>query len=705
MPASLWTCFSLKSGRRCISMNDRRVGYFTIATRSHFGASPSSCASTSATNTISAPIAASGPSGAYRSSASRPLMPRGRAVAVVGPVAVVHEVDHPHRAVFVGRRGGQRGRVVHVDLAVAGWRDLRHGRAPADPPPAPPRGAASPGPPSARRSGSGRSRGCRRPPSGWPAPRGTRWPTRTALPWPAARSRGGGASSRCRARCTCASVTAVTRRPSTSGRPSGVVALRRPERAVADAADHLAGRVRLGDRVGERPRRTRSRTPRPNRRPGTRGRRRRCRPSPTASESVTFARRSSSARKRSSASVRTTGLSDSGSTGITPPERAGHVDVHAGVEERVVRHGQLAGEHPGRLADVERAVVGGDDQRPPAGQVEGHRLRVLGVHPEALHEPARPGGRGAGAASSGRLLCGRRRATARGARGPRSGAARRAGAWSWSSTSGAPPSWARLRTSIGSSVEVVELPLVGQRHACGTARRPGRRRRRWRTPRLGPGGRVVEGAHQLPEVVRRTPGDDALDARADVGRHLDAQRQRRVLGAAEPAGQARTRRCRPRACCRGSGGRRSAPGRPPTGPSTTGSRSRPGQRVHLGERAAQLVGHGVLVDAGGGEQRGHEVDVRGRHLVDRGRGRRPVADADDREGHPRGLVVEVAPLLVQPAVGAEQLAVVGGPHQHGVGRSALGHRPAHPVERPVHLGVQAVVEVAVALRAPLVDAG
>ena len=75
MPASLWTCFSLKSGRRCISMNDRRVGYFTIATRSHFGASPSSCESTSATNTISAPIAASGPNGAYRSSASRPLMP------------------------------------------------------------------------------------------------------------------------------------------------------------------------------------------------------------------------------------------------------------------------------------------------------------------------------------------------------------------------------------------------------------------------------------------------------------------------------------------------------------------------------------------------------------------------------------------------------------------------------------------------------
>ena len=47
-----------------MSTNDRRVGYFTTATRSHLGASPSSWSSTSAKNTTSAPIAANGSSGA-----------------------------------------------------------------------------------------------------------------------------------------------------------------------------------------------------------------------------------------------------------------------------------------------------------------------------------------------------------------------------------------------------------------------------------------------------------------------------------------------------------------------------------------------------------------------------------------------------------------------------------------------------------------
>ena len=40
---------------------------------------------------------------------------------------------------------------------------------------------------------------------------------------------------------------------------------------------------------------------------------------PTANEPFTFALSSSSARKRSQASVRSTGFSDWGSTGITPP--------------------------------------------------------------------------------------------------------------------------------------------------------------------------------------------------------------------------------------------------------------------------------------------------------------------------------------------------------------------------------------------------
>ena len=79
-----------------------------------------------------------------------------------------------------------------------------------------------------------------------------------------------------------------------------------------------------------------------------------------------------------------------------------------------------------------------------------------------------------------------------------------------------------------------------------------------------------------------------------------------------------------------------------------------------------------------------------------------VADAGDDERHPGGLVVEVEPLLVQPAVGAEQLAVVGGAHQHRVVGAAFGDGAADPVDRRVDLGVQPVVEVAVALRVALV---
>ena len=41
-------------------------------------------------------------------------------------------------------------------------------------------------------------------------------------------------------------------------------------------------------------------------------------------------------------------------------------------------------------------------------------------------------------------------------------------------------------------------------------------------------------------------------------------------------------------------------------------------------------------------------------------------DPGDGERHPGGLVVEVEPLLVEAAVGAEQVAVVGGAHEDGV---------------------------------------
>ena len=81
--------------------------------------------------------------------------------------------------------------------------------------------------------------------------------------------------------------------------------------------------------------------------------------------------------------------------------------------------------------------------------------------------------------------------------------------------------------------------------------------------------------------------------------------------------------------------------------------------------------------------------------VDRPRRWSAVPIAGDGEGHPGRLVVEVEPLLVQAAVGAQQFAVVGGEHQHGVGRAAVGDGPPDLVDRRVDLGVQPVVEVAV----------
>src|SRR5690606_12220804 len=98
----------------------------------------------------------------------------------------------------------------------------------------------------------------------------------------------------------------------------------------------------------------------------------------------------------------------------------------------------------------------------------------------------------------------------------------------------------------------------------------------------------------------------------------------------------------------------------------------------------------VFVDAGGGEQRRHDVDVRGRGTVDHGADRGAVPDPGDRERHPGRLVVQVEPLLVEAAVRAEQVAVVGGAHDDGVCRAGTvelaGDRTADPVDRPVHLG-------------------
>jgi hypothetical protein len=115
------------------------------------------------------------------------------------------------------------------------------------------------------------------------------------------------------------------------------------------------------------------------------------------------------------------------------------------------------------------------------------------------------------------------------------------------------------------------------------------------------------------------------------------------------------------------------------------------------------VNDSASVDARRAEQRRHQIYV-GRRRIHGARRRRPFADPGDDERHPGGLVVEVVPLLVQPAVGAEQLAVIRGADQHGVLGAAVGDRAAHPVQRHVDLGVQPVVQVAVLLGLALIGA-
>ena len=124
------------------------------------------------------------------------------------------------------------------------------------------------------------------------------------------------------------------------------------------------------------------------------------------------------------------------------------------------------------------------------------------------------------------------------------------------------------------------------------------------------------------------------------------------------------------------------------------------QRMNLGERFPQNRRDGVDVDAGGAEQRRHQVDVRCR-CVDHPRLGSARADPRDGERDAFALVVEVEPLWCRPPC-AQQFAVVGGADQHRI-RRARKDCAAHPVDRAVDFGVQPVVEVAVALGVAVID--
>ncbi len=226
-----------------------------------------------------------------------------------------------------------------------------------------------------------------------------------------------------------------------------------------------------------------------------------------------------------------------------PTGGAGHVHLEAGVQEPVVGHGHLRGEDPGRLAHVEDAVVGGDHEGPATGQVEGRGVGVLGVHAEALHDPAQELGglgwghgldAGVGATSQVRpgLVAFRHR------RGP------------FLLQPRAEQGEHLVRRRVVRPVdrfdrvglEVVQLPLV--REGLGPVGRASEALGgQVADLGLGPGGRVVEGAHQLPPVPAAArgvdvghPADQPLEVRPDVGRDLDAQGCRGMCGPPETAG-------------------------------------------------------------------------------------------------------------------------------------------------------------------------
>jgi hypothetical protein len=126
-------------------------------------------------------------------------------------------------------------------------------------------------------------------------------------------------------------------------------------------------------------------------------------------------------------------------------------------------------------------------------------------------------------------------------------------------------------------------------------------------------------------------------------------------------------------------------------PSTTGIRLRPGSGCTSlnPERSTSAVADSSI--AGRGEQRRHQVDVRCRRGDTRGSTGAGAAGAPGAgepaatraiERHAGRLVVELEPLLVQAAVRPEQLAVVGGPHEHRVAGALFGDRAAHPVDGP-----------------------
>ena len=251
-------------------------------------------------------------------------------------------------------------------------------------------------------------------------------------------------------------------------------------------------------------------------------------------------------------------------------------------------------------------------------------------------------------------------------------------------------------------VQVVELPLIGQRCAPVPVGTGAAARREVADTGLGPGRRIVEDPDQLPECSVDPP-HEPLEVRRDVGRGVDPQRQRRLLGASQTASKGRCARVALEHVVVGHQIHRPVP---VSARRVVDDRHQiaAGQRVHFAELVTQCGGGDRLVDAGRGEQRRDDVDVRRRGAIDDRTCRGVRTDTRDRERDAGRLVVEVEPLLVQAAVRAEQIAVVGCLHDDGVG-TLTGDGTAHSIEWRIDLGVQPVVEVSVLLRPLRVQPG
>ena len=215
----------------------------------------------------------------------------------------------------------------------------------------------------------------------------------------------------------------------------------------------------------------------------------------------------------------------------------------------------------------------------------------------------------------------------------------------------------------GVGIEVVQLPLVVE-HLSAPGHCVGARGGQLTYMGFGPARRVVEGADQFPHVACATgclvivdPPHHGLHVRRHRPGHGDHEVGRWIVDVHDPSGNGSavvtledvvTGLQVDRAV-----GVKAAVDQWP--------QARTGQRVHFAEAFGECGSSCGDVDASGVEQRGQQVHVRRRGVVDGGAPSRCLAlgiETHDGQRNPHCLVVQGEPLLVHPAVGTQHLAVI-----------------------------------------------